>query len=81
MDHTYNVHNFSDKWTVGNSMLEINQDDDHFSAEKRYKGTTGVYELLFMKHSNVYDKNYLAGYKSILRDTNDTSIIIFPVQE
>ena len=71
MDHTYGVRNVEDKWMVGNSVLEIDQDDDHlYVAGKRYKATPGLYELLFMKHPDNYSENDLAAYKSILKDTN-----------
>ena len=30
MDHTYGVRNVADKWMVGNSVLEINQDDSFY---------------------------------------------------
>jgi hypothetical protein len=73
MDHTYGVRNVQDKWMVGNSPLEINEDDDNFYiAGKRYRGTPGLYELLFMKHPDdrVYDELDLAAYKSILLNTN-----------
>ena len=64
--------NVADKWMVGNSVLEINQDDSFYIAGKRYRGTPGLYELMFMKEPNksVYDENDLAAYKSILSDTN-----------
>ena len=72
MDHTYGVRNFDGKWMVGNSVLEIDDDDSLHIAGKRYTGTPGLYELLFMKHpdENVYNVNDLAAYKSILKDTN-----------
>ena len=72
MDHTYGVRNVVDKWMVGNSVLEINQDDSFYIAGKRYRGTPGLYELMFMKEpdKSVYDENDLAAYKSILSDTN-----------
>jgi len=50
MNHTYD-----NKWMVGDSALEINQDDDNFYlGGKQYKGTPGLYELLFMKHPVMY---------------------------
>lgn len=71
MDHTYGVRHVNNKWMVGDTPLEIDQnDDDFYIGEKKYKGTPGLYELLFMKHPARYTKHDLKEYKSILAATN-----------
>ena len=72
MDYTYGVRHESGKWMIGDSPLEIETDDSIFINGKRYKGTPGLYELMFMKHpkENVYNEMDLNAYKDILRDTN-----------
>lgn len=70
LDHTYGVRNADNKWMVGDSILEIDDDDSLRIGGKRYEGTTGLYELLFMKHPEDYTQNDLSAYKSILQDTN-----------
>lgn len=80
MDHTYGVRNVQDKWMVGNSVLDINQDDSINIAGKVYRGTPGLYELLFMKNpnKNVYNEEDLAAYKTILSDTNAHKLYYLP---
>jgi hypothetical protein len=72
MDHTYGVRHEDGSWMVGDSTLEIDENDDFHVKGIRYKGTPGLYELMFMKHpdDDVYDRNDLSAYKSILLATN-----------
>lgn len=71
IDRTYCFRNVGYKWMVGNSALEINEDDYNFYlAGRKYKGTPGLYELLFMQHAEMYNKHDLREYKSVVKDTN-----------
>ena len=70
--YTYGVRHENGKWIIGDSQFEIETDDTILINGKRYKGTPGLYELVFMKHpkENVFNDSDLKAYKDILRDTN-----------
>lgn len=71
MDHTYGVRHENGKWMIGDSQLEIESNDYINIKGNQYKGTIGLYELLFMKFpEDVYNKDDLEAYKSILITTN-----------
>ena len=73
MDYTYGVRHANGKWMIGDSLFEIETDDTILiDGKRRYKGTPGLYELVFMKHPNekVYNDADLKAYKDILRTTN-----------
>ena len=67
MDYTYGVRHESGKLMIGDSPLEIETDDLIFINGKRYKGTQGLYELMFMKHPKeiVYNEMDLKADKDI----------------
>lgn len=71
IDHNYGVRVDGDNWMLGNKVLEIDN-DDLIINEKRYSGTRGLYELIFMNHPNeyIYDEKDLEDYKLILLETN-----------
>ncbi|XP_070527153.1 uncharacterized protein [Cardiocondyla obscurior] len=72
IDSVYGVY-FNDSGTmIGSKRIELDKNDDIFIDGKKYPGTVGLYELIFMKFSNEssytdIDKQY---YKSILLSTN-----------
>lgn len=70
-DHKYGVrHNpITEKFYVGDSELNINGSDIIIQG-KRYKGTRGLYELLFKKHPSNYTKDDETIYKQIVLKTN-----------
>lgn len=72
MDHVYGVRHDDNKWMIGDSALEIDTTDDFHIKGVRYKGTPGLYELMFMREpkKTLYDANDLAAYRSILLATN-----------
>lgn len=72
MDYTYGVRHQDGKWMIGDSLLEIDEGDNFLINSIRYKGTPGLYELMFMKHPDKksYDEEDLKAYKNILQDTN-----------
>lgn len=57
---------------VGDSIAEMDENDDFHIKGIRYKGTRGLYELLFMRlpEEEVYNDNDLVAYKPILLATN-----------
>lgn len=57
-----------DDWKLGNR----NHGEDFIINEIRYKGSPGLYELMFLKIPNqdLYGDNDLAKYKAILLSTN-----------
>lgn len=71
VDHNYGVRVEGDFWMLGNKVLEI-AGDDLIINDKRYNGTRGLYELIFMNQPNefIYDEKDMDDYKSILFDTN-----------
>ena len=70
MDYTYGVRYVDGKWMI--SPLEIDEDDNFIIKGVRYKGTPGLYELVFMKEPDegVYNEADLTSYKAILIATN-----------
>lgn len=71
IDHTYGVRVEGDLWMIGDKQLEINGDDLIING-KQYKGTRGLYELVFMNIPNeyIYSEEDLNDYANILQDTN-----------
>lgn len=51
IDLSYDVRVEGDDWMLGNKVLEIDN-DDLIISDKRYSGTRGLYELIFMNHPN-----------------------------
>lgn len=70
-DHKYGVrHDYTNEsFTIGNSNMIIDG-SDFIIQNKRFKGTSGLYELLFKKVPRGYTKNDLKEYKEILLKTN-----------
>lgn len=71
IDHTYGVRVEGDSWMLGDKPLEIDVDDLIING-KHYKGTRGLYELIFMNIPNeyVYSGEDLDDYATILQETN-----------
>lgn len=69
--HVYGVRLSNDVLMVGNSKIDINDDDDNFNIKgKLFKGTPGLYELLFKTSPTKYSSKDLNNFKSILKITN-----------
>jgi hypothetical protein len=70
-DHKYGVRYdpSSESFKVGNSKLSI-VNQDLIIQKKTYKGTKGLYELLFKKAPNNYTPDDLKQYKEIILKTN-----------
>lgn len=72
-DHKYGVRLDPNTETlrIGDSKMEISQDNsDIFVKNKRYKGTYGLYELLFKKDPRNYTKEDESNYRQIVMKTN-----------
>lgn len=71
IDHNFGVRVDGDKWKIGDKELEIDV-DDLIVGDRKYKGTRGLYELVFMNHPNeyAYDDVDLNNYGKMLMDTN-----------
>lgn len=69
-DRLYGVRYRAGKWMIGDSDVEIDNTDSISVKGKVYKGTPGLYELLFMKLPKNYNEDDLMQYKSILLATN-----------
>lgn len=71
IDSTYGVRVEGDRWMIGNQPIDVDG-DDMIIGDKRYQGTRGLYELIFMNAPNeyIYDEQDLENYKQILTDTN-----------
>lgn len=71
VDHTFGVRVEGDSWMIGDKTLEIDEDDFIINGHK-YKGTRGLYELMFMNIPNeyVYSEEDLNTYATIVNDTN-----------
>lgn len=63
----------SDKWSIGNSYVAFdNKTNDIFVGDTRFKGSKGLYELLFMKEpdTRLITEADKTNYGAILRMTN-----------
>jgi hypothetical protein len=72
VDNVYGVY-FSDTGTMlGNKRIDLHKNDDIFIDGKRYKGTQGLYELIFMKipNADIYTSDDVEKYKDIILTTN-----------
>lgn len=71
VDSTFGFRVEGDKWMLGDKEVEIDV-DDLIINNKKYRGTRGLYELLFMSFPNeyIYDEQDMDNYKTILEDTN-----------
>lgn len=59
------------RWTMGSADVNFEK-DGYISIDNKYiyKGTQGLYELIFMKNSESYNEEDLKNYKNILLRTN-----------
>lgn len=71
LDKVYGIRSDGNRWLIGNSVIQIT-DDNIYIDDEEFKGSPGVFELLFMKHpdKSVYNDQDLETYKKILQATN-----------
>lgn len=68
-DTTYGIRREANKFFIGNKEVEI-ASDDITVANKTYKGTKGLWQLLTLKEPEDYTPVDLQNYKEILEATN-----------
>lgn len=68
--HTYGARIEDKGLMIGDSKLDINENDDIVIGDKQYKGTTGLFELIFKNNPGKYTKKDLQVFKNILEYTN-----------
>lgn len=49
INHTYSVRSVDDKWTIGDTVFDVNENYSFYIDGKLYKRTPGLYKLVFMK--------------------------------
>jgi hypothetical protein len=71
LDRKYGIRSDGNRWLLGDSPIAIDHDEIIIN-NKSFKGTPGLYELLFLNepHENVYNAKDLAVYKEMLETTN-----------
>ncbi|KYN28495.1 hypothetical protein ALC57_02087 [Trachymyrmex cornetzi] len=72
IDLVYGVYFVENGTMLGNKKFDVNTDDTIIIDGERYKGTPGLYELIFKKIPNdaIYTENDKQTYKHILLTTN-----------
>lgn len=55
---------------IGNSLLDVDEDDNILIGDKKYKGTLGLFELIFRSKPSRYSARDLKHFKTICHDTN-----------
>lgn len=71
-----------DQWTIGNSHISIPAGEADFTINKRkYKGTPGLYELLFKKQPLGYTPDDLQQYAEILEQTSAHKVSYDPAKQ
>lgn len=72
IDHTYGPRFDNTLLKVGDSLLQFDEDGGIRIRDVAYKGTEGLYELLFKRipDGEIYNDNDMTAYKDILVKTN-----------
>ncbi|KYQ53603.1 hypothetical protein ALC60_00518 [Trachymyrmex zeteki] len=72
IDVVYGVYFSNEGTMVGDKCIALDKNDDIIINGKRYEGTPGLYELIFMKfpNENICTDDDMHTYKSILLTTN-----------
>ncbi|KYM94628.1 hypothetical protein ALC62_14741 [Cyphomyrmex costatus] len=72
IDHVYGVYFDENGTMMGDKKFDVDTDDTIIIDGNRYKGTPGLYELIFKRlpDDDIYTENDKQTYKSILLTTN-----------
>lgn len=68
--HTYGARIEDNGIMIGDSNLDVDENDNILIDDKKYKGTTGLFELIFKNKPGKYTKKDLSVFRNILNDTN-----------
>lgn len=68
--HTFGARMGENGLMIGDSKLNIDEGDNIVINNKLYKGTKGLFELIFKPKPNSYTKNDLNVFKKIIEETN-----------
>lgn len=68
--HTFGARMAENGLMIGDSKLDVDEHDNITINNKQYKGTKGLFELIFKPKPNVYTQKDLSIFKQILEDTN-----------
>ena len=68
--HTYGARIDDNGLMIGDSRLDVDKNDDIIIGDDKYKGTKGLFELIFKNKPGKYTKQDLNLYKTILESTN-----------
>jgi len=68
--HTFGARMAENGLMIGDSKLDIDEHDNILINSKQYKGTKGLFELIFKPKPSIYTKKDLIVFKKILEDTN-----------
>lgn len=72
VDNVYGVYFTNTGTMLGTKRINLHKNDDIFIDGKKYKGTQGLYELIFAKipNADIYTSDDLEKYKDIILTTN-----------
>lgn len=72
VDNVYGVYFTNTGTMLGTKHINLHKNDDIFIDDKKYEGTPGLYELIFMKIPNedIYTSDDLEKYKDIILTTS-----------
>ncbi|EZA62172.1 hypothetical protein X777_06123, partial [Ooceraea biroi] len=72
IDNVYGVYIGQDGMQFGSLRFDVDHEDNILLDDVRYKGTPGLYELIFAKHpdKDMYTANDMQTYRSMLLTTN-----------
>lgn len=68
--HVYGARLEGQGLMIGNSRLDIDDEDNIIVGDKRYNGTQGLFELIFKQKPVKYNHHDLSTFKQILVNTN-----------
>jgi hypothetical protein len=68
--HTYGARIDENGLMIGDSKIDVDEDDNVLIGDTKYKGTKGLFELIFKNKPSKYTKKDLNLFKTILENTN-----------
>lgn len=71
LDKVYGIRSDGNRWLLGDALVNI-ADDNIYIHDKKYTGTPGLFELLFLKNPDkkIYNDSDLKIYKDLLTKTS-----------